>query len=409
MAESRLVRWFVGNVPRLARRVTEECRREIPYYAALPRTTISATLLPGAEAVVALVARQFRDGRTVLTAEERVRVVEVSTRRADEGLPLEVALIAYQIGMEVLWREVRAEARPGEAEEQAAIAEHLFGFLRAVVPAVAAAHAQAQQERHNERRDALQMLHGALLAGEPADALAVRAGVELADAYRAVVLRFGAAEVAVTRPIRAFQDVQAALGTPLVTMNPRGVSALLPMTEATAGDALTRMMVEVGRALGRPVAAAVADAADRDGIPAAANEAMEVAELVARLGHPPGLYTLDDVLLEYQLARPGQGLARLAARLDGLGDRVDLFDTLRAFVRQGHNRRLAAQDLHVHRNTLDYRLRVIAQRTGLDAAEPRDAHLLTAALNARDLLGGSPWQGEEHRRLGNRTNASGDD
>ncbi|GAA4234171.1 hypothetical protein FHR32_002777 [Streptosporangium album] len=53
-------------------------------------------------------------------------------------------------------------------------------------------------------------------------------------------------------------------------------------------------------------------------------ETAEHAQLVEAgvdlLGRPPGLYRFDDVLVEYQLARPGAGIARLAAKLDPLND-----------------------------------------------------------------------------------------
>ncbi|MQY05872.1 PucR family transcriptional regulator [Actinomadura macrotermitis] len=386
MQELRLVDWYSGNVPELARMVTEECYRAIPYYAAMTRETLNATMLPSAELAIGFSAHKLREGRTAMSPEERQRVIKLSARRAEQGVPLEAALLGHHLGIEMCWRAVAEEAREDEAAQVMHITRHLFGFLREVVPAVTVAHVQAQQKRHDEQREALRMLHGALLAGEPAEAYAVRAGVELADSYQAVVLRFGGLEHSMPRTVRALRDVQEVLGGTLATVSPRGVDALLP--GSGAADTLARLMADVGRAAHRPIVAAVADAAGRDLVPAAAEEAREVAALVSRLGRPPGVYTLDDVLLEYQLARPGHGLDRLAARLEPVADRPDLVETLRAFVRHGHNRRLAADDLHVHRNTLDYRLRGIAQRTGLDPADPRQAQLLAAALNAHDLLNG---------------------
>ncbi|WP_431895502.1 PucR family transcriptional regulator [Nonomuraea sp. bgisy101] len=91
------------------------------------------------------------------------------------------------------------------------------------------------------------------------------------------------------------------------------------------------------------------------------------------------------MLVEYQLARPGSGLVRLAAKLDPLNAHPYLIDTLRAFVNRGHNRRQTAQDLHIHRNTLDYRLHRVTALTGLDLMVPAEARMLAAALTARDL------------------------
>ncbi|WP_018657410.1 PucR family transcriptional regulator [Actinomadura flavalba] len=386
MAESRLMRWFTDNVPHLAQLVTEESRRALPYYAAMPQQRLFTTMLPAAEASIGFSAQKLREGNPTLTAEERRAIIDWSARRAEQGVPLDVALAAHHLGNRVCWEAIAAEARPDEADDLAAITRHMFDFLQEVIPAVATAHVRAQEERRGEQREGLRMLHGALLAGEPAEALAGRVGVELAEAYRAVTLRFAGEEPTVARTVRTVREVQQALGTTLASVQPHAVSVLLPKTAPGNGDALTRLVTDVERAAGRPVVAAVAEAVDRARIPAAAQEAAEVSALVLRLGRPPGTYTLDDVLLEYQLARPGEGLARMAARLDPLADHPELLDTLRIYVQHGHNRRLTARDLHIHRNTLDYRLRGVARRTGLDPGEPQDAQILAAALTARDLL-----------------------
>lgn len=59
----------------------------------------------------------------------------------------------------------------------------------------------------------------------------------------------------------------------------------------------------------------------------------------------------------------------------------ELLETLRAFLRHS-GRRPAASFLHVHPNTVDYRLRRITNLTGLDPTRVGDAALLGAALAA---------------------------
>ncbi|WP_425555937.1 PucR family transcriptional regulator [Kitasatospora nipponensis] len=103
-------------------------------------------------------------------------------------------------------------------------------------------------------------------------------------------------------------------------------------------------------------------------------------------GRGPGLYLLDDVLLEYQLSRPSPARDRLAALLAPLARRPELLDTLRTFLACGLDRRQAAARLQVHPNTVDYRLRRATELTGLDAARGADQLTLRAALAARDTL-----------------------
>jgi sugar diacid utilization regulator len=51
------------------------------------------------------------------------------------------------------------------------------------------------------------------------------------------------------------------------------------------------------------------------------------------------------------------------------------------------DRRRTAAALHVHPNTLDYRLRRVVELTGLDPSTARGLQLLGAAMAARQLGG----------------------
>ncbi|WP_169733876.1 PucR family transcriptional regulator, partial [Crossiella equi] len=114
----------------------------------------------------------------------------------------------------------------------------------------------------------------------------------------------------------------------------------------------------------------------------AAQTAQEVLRVAGAFGRPPGVYRLADVLLEYQMSRPGEaldGLARLLAPLDGS---PELEQTLEVYLRRG-GRRPTASELHVHPNTVDYRLRRVLELTGLDATRISEIGLIKAALAAR--------------------------
>ena len=67
----------------------------------------------------------------------------------------------------------------------------------------------------------------------------------------------------------------------------------------------------------------------------------------------------------------------------------ELLEVAEAFRRPpaldcGRNRRRTAGSLHVHPNTVDYRLRRIGQLTGMDAAQPEQLPRLLAAMAAHD-------------------------
>ncbi len=120
--------------------------------------------------------------------------------------------------------------------------------------------------------------------------------------------------------------------------------------------------------------------AARADLPAAGRAATELAELARALGRPAGSYRLDDLLLEYQLTRPGRARDRLAERIAPLSTRPHLLAALDAYLRHGTDRKTAAAEVHVHPNTFSYRMRRIAELTGLDPADPAGTRVLAAAL-----------------------------
>ncbi|MFP3964163.1 helix-turn-helix domain-containing protein [Actinomadura fulvescens] len=149
--------------------------------------------------------------------------------------------------------------------------------------------------------------------------------------------------------------------------------------------ALPELVERIAAATGSTVIAGVA-VADTAALPAAVTEAEEVAELAERLGRPSGVYGLDDMLLEHQLSRPGPARDRLAGMLAPLACHPHLLEAVRAYVECGYNRHRAAARIHVHRNTLNYRLRRVEALTGVDPADPVGCRMLAAALITHDVV-----------------------
>ena len=133
------------------------------------------------------------------------------------------------------------------------------------------------------------------------------------------------------------------------------------------------------------VAAAVAG-----DVHAVVEQATEVRRVAQLCGRSPGVYRLDDLLLEYQLTRPGPALTRLAEALHPLVEKPVLRKTLDAYLNLDLDRRRTARALHVHPNTVDYRLRKIGALTSLDATRAADIPLLRAALAAQGAINGAP-------------------
>jgi hypothetical protein len=82
---------------------------------------------------------------------------------------------------------------------------------------------------------------------------------------------------------------------------------------------------------------------------------------------------------------------RLGPLLDGSTASADLLDTLRAYLQAGQNAKEAARTLHVHRNTLLYRLRRIRALLGVDLEEADAMFELDLSLRVLEA-GSSSWR-----------------
>lgn len=136
-------------------------------------------------------------------------------------------------------------------------------------------------------------------------------------------------------------------------------------------------------AKGRKVIVTVARADDRKGVAAAVEEAHHVMHTACALAYEPGVYQLEDVVIETALLRSPDLTALLTSRLVPLEtSNAPLLETLSLFLDSGQDRRRAARVLHIHPNTLIYRLRRIRELTGLSPTVPKDIQKLGAAMTA---------------------------
>lgn len=225
----------------------------------------------------------------------------------------------------------------------------------------------------------------AVLAGRPTEEAAARAGRRLADAYGVLLLQ---GEVA-REHVRAFEASLANLGggDALWRLTASGANVLVPVAAADAEAWLAAAADELhatlaGAAGGAHLVAAVAWGQGAAGVARAGDDAVQVLRLVTGTARPAGVYRLDDVLLEAALSGTAPGpaarLAAILAPLDGGGP--ELLATLDAYLANDADRRRTAAALHIHPNTLDYRLRRIGDLTGRSPSTARGLQVLGAAL-----------------------------
>jgi PucR C-terminal helix-turn-helix domain len=120
-------------------------------------------------------------------------------------------------------------------------------------------------------------------------------------------------------------------------------------------------------------------------IPLAWHEVSRVLSLALGARRPTGVYCFDDVLVEYAAAQHSEVSASMAMAIEALVAQPTLLNTLTALIDADGNRSRAAQQLIVHRSTMDYRLSRISQVTGHDPATSYGLQTLAIALTLHTM------------------------
>ncbi|MGC4948294.1 PucR family transcriptional regulator [Streptomyces sp. DT224] len=399
-----------ARVPALTTRVVARLLSDLPVYAQLPHEEIAGDIADIVQHNLRLFA-DVLEHRRAATDGELAQQRDSAAQRAEEGVPLDAILTAYQVGVAMCWEETAQDAGPGDLPAVLEIMDRILVLQQQLTSAVSGAYLEARQILDSQEHGGRHALMAALLTGEDLDGFTRRTGLRPAARYLTMTLalaphpdEMGAgspqgsgagpapgsgagAGVAARRKIRRVRTaLDRFAGTPALTaLDASGGTVLLPVAEPPPWEGpggLSGLIAEATRAAGVPVTAA-AETASPDGVPAAVARNAEIVDLVARTGRAPGLYRLADVLLEYQLSRPSEALRGLAGLLSPLDAKPELLHTLETYLGHGLDRRAAAAALHVHPNTVDYRIRRIDRLTGLSPARPADLQHLSAALVAR--------------------------
>ncbi|MFD6161709.1 PucR family transcriptional regulator [Nocardia sp. NPDC060256] len=376
------------SLPEVARAILAGVFGAVPSYRELSADNGARDLPLAAEANLRLFLRSLAEGRAP-RADELTELIDIAVRRARAGIPLDTVLSVYHHGAIAAWNSVSVLATTPEQREQLlAAVPYVLGYLGAVTPGVAGAYLRERQDLHWEQREAKRAVAQALVHGTPVDLLAERFGISLDGGFDVLVFRVAEADSAGgNRPVlRIVQtEIDAVSSRVLSTVERGGGVFLVPGGDGELGTALEIFVSRVAQGTGVRTVAGFATAAGVDEVPAAAEEAGEIARLAYQLRRPTAVYRMADLALQYQLARPGPARSWLLTLLNPLRDQPHLLEALRALIDNDYNRQQAAAALVVHRNTLNYRLNRIGKVTGYDPNRPDHAQLFAAALTASDI------------------------
>lgn len=353
----------------IGERMAEAVLREVPDHAAVADPSFAAEVREHSRRHVVAFVDAARRGRPPSGAElDFVR--ERGAQRARELLPLGAVLQSYLLGQRLMWEAV-VERAEGDETTALSLTAATFEYAAAVNAAVAegwtSAAGEAAREEERARRDVLDRL----LAGDAAIARRAAAfGLNLAEETVVVVAveaggtngrpgglrkiaeaieRFAAAPRHQAFVVPRFDEV--------VSLLPRRSDAVAVLDRA--GASLARLGAGALHAGVSPPCAAAAE------VPRAYEDARRALRH-ASADRP--VVRLEDVKLTDELTASADDAARRtvadAARV--VAARQDLRETVLAFAANDLSVARTAGALHLHPNTVQYRLRRVRELTGAD-------------------------------------------
>ncbi|MEV0686320.1 helix-turn-helix domain-containing protein [Nocardia sp. NPDC050378] len=308
---------------------------------------------------------------------------------AREGLSIEDILRAFH---ESLWASVDTVFSPRDDYDDDTLAAGLRASVRLsnlLSTTMVSAYLREYRVVAGEHHTAMRTVTSALLAGRATTTMARESGVQIADGYQVLAVsiprrsqsQWQTGDTARRRLHRVHSALERHNDSALAILSPDGGTILIPGENPE--DAELDPLIDVLSAAARAEITGAVVVSRTAEIPDAAQRAHELLDIAGRLGYPPKLYRFEDLALEYQLTRPGPALFELGELLAPLDDHPALAKTVRVLVANDMNRQRTARQLHVHTNTIIYRLSRIAALTGIDATGATGLWQLKSAVVAR--------------------------
>ncbi|MGV9819887.1 PucR family transcriptional regulator [Nocardia xishanensis] len=361
-----------------------------------PCNTLPGDALGGDVAAVTRVclelAMRMLDGGEE-TGSDIDQVGAAAAQWAREGVPIDTIQHAIHEGFKLGFDLVLADATTSDHQSLVNLARRLLDILDTISATVSVAYVRELKAVVSEHHTAVHTLTSALLGGNSTSTMARECGVPIADTYHVLAVHIPPHPDEANRKLnpkvvarRKLRRVQAELATrcgdrALSLLSVDGGTILLPADEFddTALEFLVKWLTDAAQT---PIEATVVEAGLRR-IPEAADEAHELLDMVQRLQFDSGLYRFNDMALEYQLSRPGPARDFLGSLLDPLEEYPEFLETLKTYIATNSNRQRTARLLHVHTNTVDYRLKRIGQLVDFDPTQASGLWYLRSAMVAR--------------------------
>lgn len=367
-----------AELPELAREIIAALRVEVPAYARPLEGPFGRGLIVGVEEAL----RQFLDGIERGGPPPRSRVyVDLGRGEMRAGRSLDALLNAYRVGARVAWRRFARAGRAGglAPETLFELAESIFAYIDELSAKSAEGYALEQSTAAGEEHAHRQRLVWLLVREPAADPL------DIEQVARAVRWRLPRTLAALAIPVSEQGRVAARLPADAIVETVGGVGcALVPDPDAPARRAELERAVGTRHhaALGPPVPwtdAALSLRRARVLLELAAEGVVPAQGLLDAREHALALLLRSDRRLTHELVRD-----RLAPLLElPAGARARLAPTLSAWLAAQGRLQTVAERLHVHPQTVRYRLGQLRELFGDALDDPQRRFELELALRAR--------------------------
>jgi hypothetical protein len=346
------------QIDELVVQITDVQRSELPHYDEVPREMLEQQT----REMLGIVVRQLRRGRSI-DDEARAEVVPLVRGWARSALPPSAIARSFELAAHQIVLRKRAIVRSLRLPSDVEDALHDFAWRWTMFSAAALADAQrdgavaAARRDETHRSDFLMDLAAGQVTSSRLHDEADWLGLDLEIDYVAVV--------APAAELTGAPDIETALRSSGSTLEHRAIYALVDGQLMAIAPRRPRVpdgaVLAVGQA--RPIAE----------LRASFTEARQLLH-VARCFGLTGLIDLESTGPLTMVAFAGETARRLAEHhFAGLGEEFrEVERTVLALLEHDHGVAGVAADMHVHRNTVRYRVARYRELTGLDVRRTRD-------------------------------------
>jgi hypothetical protein len=372
------------ELPAATEEILATIAREVPDYARPLDGAFGVGIRTGVTEALRQFVALIRDPDA---GREPGRDVYVGLGRGElhEGRTLDALQSAYRVGARVAWRHVSAaaQAQGANPEQLGLLAEAIFAYIDELSADSVEGYAQAQREQEGERQRRRRELLALLLRERPVQEAELRAAAQAAgwrlprSAAPLAVPEADLARVARRLPADALAGTVDDVGCALVS-GAAGASRAAELERATKsvtaalGPTVSRGELRSAWSLAKTALRAAEAGAIEGGAPIVAEE-----HLADLLIFESG--TLADRLAETRLAP----LAELTP-----AGRARMEETALAFVQHGGNAAAMARALHLHPQTIRYRLTRLRELLGDELDDPDARFELELALRSAQAIRG---------------------